>query len=248
MEQFDSKYFRGQGPLYLADRDASGNPTGFVFIGDVSAAELQPQIDRTEKLENVSGSSAVAVSTLKSVKYSLNLTMDSVKAAHLALALSGTLTAIIAGSVTDQSHTANLDKFFKLQHTKVSSVVVTDSAGTTTYVDGTDYVLRADEGVIEVLSTGNITEGQALLVDYAYAAQSLVQSNPGNVEKYLMFSGINTADNDKRMRCEIYRCKLDPGALSMITEDVQGMQINGLIELDALRPAGDQLFSWLVED
>jgi hypothetical protein len=248
MEQYDSKYFRGQGPLYLANRDANGAPTGFVFIGDVSAATLSPQIDRSEKLENVSGSSAIAVSALKSVKYGLSLTMDSVKAAHLAIALSASLTTKAAASVTDEAVTGYHDKFSALLHNKVSNVVVTDITGVTTYVADTDYVVKADEGIIEILSTGSIADAQALLVDYDYASQKHVKSDPGNVEKYLMFGGINTADNDKRTRCEVYKCKLDPGALSLITADVQGVTINGVVELDALRAAGDQLFSWKIED
>lgn len=247
-EQHDSRYFRGQGPLYLAQRDANGNPTGFTFIGDVSQATLQPQIERSEKLENVTGSSAVAVSTLKAVKYGISLTMDSIKASHLALALAASITTVAAASVTDEAHNGYHDKMIGLDNIKVSNVVVTNDTGATTYVVSTDYIVHPDEGMIEILSTGSITDGQALLIDYDNAAQKHVKSDPGSTEFYLRFSGINTADDDKRTTCEIYRVKLDPGALSMITEDVEGVQVNGVVELDSLRTAGDQLFSWKIED
>jgi len=247
-ELYDSNYFRGQGPLYIGSRDSAGEPSGLIFVGDVSEASLTPNIERSEKLENVTGGSAVAISTLKRVQYNISLKLDSVKPEHLALAISGTSTAKAAASVADEAHTAYLDKHTRLQHTNVSSVVVTGSGGSPTYVKDTDYVEHLDEGIIEFISGGTITDSTAVEISYDYAAQHHVKSDPGQTERYLVFSGINTANNDKRMRCEVYRCKLDPGVLSLITADVDGITLNGVIELDSLRAAGDQLYSWKIED
>jgi len=247
-EQFDSKYFRGQGPLFLADRDVNGNPTGLVFVGDVSSAELTPQIEKGEVIENVSGAGGVGASWTTRTQYNLSISMRSVKKEHLAIALHADLTSKVAGTVTDEAQTAYLDKFISLEHTKVSAVVVTDSAGTTTYVLDTDYALSADEGMVEILSSGSITEAQALLIDYAYAAQGHLSANPNNLDKYLVFAGKNTADNDKQTRCEIYKIKLDPSVLSMITTDAAEIPITGIVEKDSLRAAGDQFFGWKIED
>ena len=246
-ELFDSKYFRGQGPVYVAGRDAAGKPTGLVFIGDVSAVDLTPQIERSEKLENVSGNSAVATSTLKSVKYSLSMTMASVKPEHLAIALDGSLTAVAGTAVVDEAHTAYLDKSTLLNYNKIDTVVVTGSGGTPTYVEGTDYEVNADTGMINFISGGTITDETDVLIDYNFATQNIIKTDPGNLERFIVFSGMNTSDNDKQTRCTMYKVKLDPSALKMITDDVTDMQIGGVIELDTLRPAGDQLFSWNLE-
>ena len=248
MEQFDSRYFRGQGPLFIAQRDAAGVPTGFVFVGDLGEASLTPNVDRVEIRENVSGISAVANSFIRGVQYDLTLRMRSIRRDHLAQALQGAATAKTAASVTDEAHTGYHDKFIALDHNKVSAVVVTDSTGVTTYTAGTDYVLQADEGLVEILSTGTITDGQALLIDYSYAAQSHVQVAPTNQEFYLMFAGINTADNDKQTRCELYKVTLDPSVLSLITDEHAEMPLSGRVLLDTLRPSGDQLYSWKIED
>jgi len=69
-----------------------------------------------------------------------------------------------SASVSNEVHTAYRDKFIRLQHTKVSTVVVTNVAGTTTYVAGTDYVLYAAEGMIEILPAA-ITEALAMITD-----------------------------------------------------------------------------------
>jgi len=248
-ELYDSKYFRGQGALFIGSRDATtGKPTGLTFVGDLSSAELTPNVERSELIENTSGNSAVAVSAIKSVKYNMAIAMRSIKPAHLAIALSATLTTVTGGSVTDEAHTAYLDKFTALDYNKISSVVITNVGATVTYVLNTDYVINADAGMIEFISGGTITDGTPVLIDYAYASQQHVKSDPGNLERYVVFAGINTANNDKQTRCEIYKVKFDPSVLSLITDDVADMQLAGVVELDTLRAAGDQLFSWKLED
>ena len=248
MEQFDTRYFRGQGKVFIGDRDASGNPAGLIFVGDLSSGELTPNMERNETIENVTGSNGVGSTYLKRAQFNINLAMRSIRHDHLAIALHGSDTAKAAASVTDEAHNGNHDAFIRLQHTKVSSVVVTDDTGVTTYTEGTDYILYADEGMIEILSTGTITQGQALLVDYAYAAQHHVKVSPHNLDKYLVFAGKNSADNNKQTRCEMYKVKLDPGVLSLITEDTTDMAISGTLQLDTLRAAGDQFYSWKTED
>lgn len=248
MELFDSKYFRGQGPLFIAERDAAtGLPKGLVFIGDLGSVELTPNVERFEVLENVSGMNNVGASGIKSVRYNFTANMRSVKKEHLAIALGAVLTDKAGASVTDEAHVAYLDKFIPLKHTNVSSVVVTGEGGTPSYVADTDYKVHAEEGMLEILSGGTITDAADIEVDYDYAAQAHLPADPGNVDRYLVFSGINTADNDKQTRCEIYKVQLDPSALSLITDDPAEMPITGVVLRDTLRAAGDQLFSWKVE-
>lgn len=75
-----------------------------------------------------------------------------------------------SGSITDQALTSALDRWQNLGKKKISTVVVTGSGGTPTYVLGTDYALDTESGLIMPLSEGSIAEAQSLLVDFAYAA------------------------------------------------------------------------------
>jgi len=248
MEQFDSRYFRGQGKVFIGDRDAAGQPAGLVFVGNVSTASLTGNIDRSSKIESVTGAGAVGASFIKGSKYAVSLALSSIKAAHLKEAIHGVVITKIGASVTDEAHIGYLDKFIRLLHTNVSAVVVTDSSGTTTYTKDTDYIEDLVAGTIEILSTGTVTEAQALLVDYSYAAQTHITVLPNNTEKYVMFDGINTADNNKKVRCEMFKTKFSPGSLDLITDDSKDVTLEGEIELDSLRPAGDQFYSWITED
>lgn len=247
-ELFDTKYWRGQGAMFIGTRSAAGEPEKFIFAGDLGEALLEPSIERTEVIENVTGQGGIGSTTLKSAQYDLKMMMRSVKSQHLALALQGTATAIAGASVANQSVVAWPGKFLKLQHVKVSAVVVTGAGGTPVYTAGVDYVLNAAMGLIEILPGVTIVDGQLLEVDYTFAAQNHLNTNPANTDYSIMFAGKNTANNDKQTRVEIYKVRLDPTVPPLITEEEAEFPLTGRVLLDSLRPAGDQFFKWKIED
>ena len=249
MEQFESRYFRGQGAVFLGDIDASGNPTNLLFIGDVSEAELTPDVSKVEIIENVTGNGNVGASWHNQVKYNFRMVCKSTKDSHLAEILQASNTAKAAGSVSAEAHTAKLGRFSVMDHTKISNVVVTGSGGTPTYVLDTDYVVHADKGMVEWLSGGTVSDAEAVEIDYDYADQHHISADPGNTVKSLVFAGKNSADSDKQVRCEVYQINIDPGALGMIQAS-QGAEVpvTGLVQLATARAAGDQLFAWKTED
>lgn len=53
---------------------------------------------------------------------------------------------------------------------RFGTIAVTNAAGSTTYVEGTDYVVDYIEGRVKVLAAGAITDGESLRVDYTYDA------------------------------------------------------------------------------
>src|SRR3989304_3097624 len=247
-ELFDSRYFAGQGPLFLGTRDAAGKPAGLVFIGDVGEVSLTPNVENSDVKENATATRAIASSINTGTEYNLSITMRSIKPDHLAIALQGAVTTKAASSATDEPHIAHEDKFIRLLHTKVSAVVVTSDPTGTTFTVNTDYIVHAAEGMIEILASGTIAEDAPLLIDYAYAAQHHISANPGNTERYLVFAGKNSADNDKQPRCEIYKVRLDPGVLGLIGSEQQEVSITGRVLVDMLRTAGDRFFAWKTED
>lgn len=74
--------------------------------------------------------------------------------------------------VTDEAVTADVDAWVDLAHARLQpgTVVVTNSAGDTTYTEGDDYVIDYGKGRLLALAAGAITDGQALQVDYTYDA------------------------------------------------------------------------------
>ena len=242
-EQFDSIYWRGQGPLFLAARDATGQPLGFSFVGDVESVEGSPSVSRQDIKENVTGQRNTAASFITEQSTDITINFKSAKPTHLAQALQADLTVKSAGNVSAESHTAYHDKLIKLANVKVSNVAISGSA------EGTDFITHADEGMVEILSTGNIGDGAAITIGYDFAAQKHLSANPSNTEFMMTFPGINTANNDKRGRCTVYRITIDPAFLCLIQGDQEmSLSVKAKMLMDDLRPVGDQLYGWEFED
>jgi uncharacterized protein len=64
-----------------------------------------------------------------------------------------------------------------LGHMGVWNVVVKNSAGSTTYINGTDYTLDPINGIVTQKVGGAITNGEALNVSFTYADPSKVQDS-----------------------------------------------------------------------
>lgn len=247
-ELFDTTYWRGQGPLLMADRDANGNPTGLEFVGDLEGVTLNPNITRWKIKENTSGGGAIGASGVNETEIGITIGFRSVKPSHLAKILQGALTTVAGASATAQPHVVNLGKMSRMSHVKISAVAVKGVGGTPTYVLDTDYKVHPDEGLIEWLSGGTVTEALAVEIDYTYAAQQHLAVNPENADKYLVFSGMNTANNNKQQRVELYKVQLDPGAMDLISDEPQPMNVNGVLLLDTLRADGDRWYGVKSED
>ena len=101
-EQFDTRYYSGQGPVFIAERDTDGSPKGLEFLGDVSTVELTPSVDKEIVVENVTGSSGIGADFNKKTEYQFSMQMRSIKPGHLAIALQAGNTAKTSGTVTDE--------------------------------------------------------------------------------------------------------------------------------------------------
>ena len=144
------------------------NITGF-SIGN----ESDVQTNTSRDYENFGATLDVLVTGKGSqLKFSVNRVQPSV----LAMALFGTDTtySVGAGSFTDQAVTAKLGKWVPVgpQNLTSGTVVVTDSTGTTTYAENTDYLIDYRVGMLKALSGGAISDAEALLVDGDKAARS----------------------------------------------------------------------------
>lgn len=250
MEQFDSRYFSGQGKVFAGDRDAAGEPVNLRFIGDMNEVNLSPNVERTNIRENVTGARGISASFINQSQFDLTIAMRSVKPAHVAFALHGTSTDVAGASATDERHDAYLGDFVALDNLGVSTVVVTqDPDGVATVLtEDTDYKVHAEHGLIEILEGGSVVDGEELGFDYDFVAQSRVDVEPHNVAKYLLFGGLNRADDDRNVRCDIWKTKIDPGVLGWISQEEQNISLSGTVLIDMLRPAGERFYRWIQDE
>lgn len=159
-------------------------------------SELIEQISKDKgQYGQITGSAAIN----KPAEFSLTIT--NLTGSALAMALQGTEAAYsqAGGSVTDEVVVAKLDKFVDLSKKNItgSSVVVTNSGATVTYVEGTDYTVNYAMGWLQPLSSGSIAANESLKVDFAYGAISGTKVKGGtlaSVKGMLEFDGNNLFD------------------------------------------------------
>lgn len=241
-----NQYFSGQGALLLAERDVSGNPTGFRPVGNVSALTLGVETTTFEHKESCSGVRGIDLEITQEVNATLAFTMESLDKDNLALALYGTGAALTGASVTDETITGYHDLWTGLNNIKVSTVVIRDAAtGLVTYVEGTDYEVNLEAGAIKVLSGGGIADAEALFADYDFATQDEVQGVLSGTPpiRWARFEGLNTADANKPVVIDVYKASMQPLAeLALIQDEVAQMEVEAKVLSDAQRASGSKYF------
>lgn len=177
-----SKYFIGQGQLYIRPRaDGCGDPVGsFRPLGDVSNFTFSLNPTYGMRMENTSGSRRVAARWTQGVDSDFSLEMRNVSKDNLILALGAIDSgSVAAGSVADETHTVTEAGWIFLEYQGVSNVVVETGGSPATLTLGTDYNINAKDGGIQITDTGysNVV-GDEISVSYdhvqrEYALQGL---------------------------------------------------------------------------
>jgi hypothetical protein len=223
-----------EGTLYF-DKSVSGVSQGLEKWPGVAKLEIKPNSELKEATTKDKGQYGQVIASVAINKPAdLSIIIKQVTGRALAVALQGDITAFSQGSgtATNQAVTAKLGKFAELgkRNITAASVVVTNSAGSTTYVEGTDYNVNYAMGFIEILSTGGISDAQALLVDYAYAAVSgdkVKGATVPQVKGKLVLDGNNLIDG-KPMNVTIWDATLTAdGAVDFMSDDPVELSMKG---------------------
>lgn len=171
----------------------------------------------------------------------VSLSCRHVSVKTLELALGGTATAVLAGAVLDEAHTVvALDKLIALDNLPDGAIplVVKDSTGTTTYVEGTDYTVKR-VGIIPITG-GAITAASVIKISYTKLKAQRIQALVNLIqENRLLFDGINERTNAPW--CAImHRVKFGPAKnVDFIGDDFISFDIEGkLLAYDAITAVG----------
>lgn len=237
-----NRYFSGQGRVMLAQRDASGNALQFSDLGNVKELSISIKTDVLEHKESTTGQRGTDLRLQTGKAASVKLVPDNFDMATLALVLYGAKAAINSGSVTNEICPATLavGDYWCLLNGKVSSVVITDSAGSPgTLTANTHYsVDDARFGTLKILNLGSFTQPfkAAYSKGAAVNVNMLTQAAP---ERWLRFEGINTADNNNPVLVDLYRMSFDPIAdLGLLNSALAEFSLSGSVLADSTK-AGD---------
>lgn len=229
-----------QGKVYVANRDANGNPLAFRYLENVPSIEITLESNTVEHFESTSGQRLQDGRLSIGKTAGIALTLDEWTQKNIALALYGT-DAVIAGStVTAEKFPAMLKvgDYVRLKQQDVSSLVIKDSAGApATLVAGTDYELvSAKHGTVKILDVGAYT--QPFKADYQYAGGvNVALFSAAPPELWLKVDGVNTAEGNKAVLAELYRVIFDPAStIQLIHNEGYGpLELAGSVLYDATK-------------
>ncbi len=224
-------YIFGRGELFVDIFDDAGNKQGERFLGNCPGFNLSIESEQFEHFSSTSGVRSKDLTVTTSVNFNASIQCDDVSAANLALFLGGSVGSVsqTATPVANEAHAVLQGYEYQLGTSTsnptgvrdVGSVVVTDTAGTTTYVLNTDYKLNATLGRIYIIPSGAITDDQVIHVDYTPTAGSRTQVTSGTAGRLtgaIRFIAANANGTNRDLY--IASCSIAPeGELPLITED-----------------------------
>jgi len=239
-------YFSGQGRVYIGARDSNGNPLGLNFVGNVPELKVSLSVETLEHQESTSGQRLTDLQLIKTKKGEFSCTLEELIAINLGLALYGTTTDQVSGTVTNETLATPMatGSLYLLAKQNVSSVVIKDSSPTPKTLPASQYQLNAKHGSLLV---NDITTGgpyvEPFKADYAYgAAQSTAMFTQPVPERWIRFEGLNTADSNREVVIDLYRVAINPAKeLSVITDELLKFELSGQVLADTLKPAAGDL-------
>lgn len=241
-------YFSGQGIVYAAIRDANGKPGKLYDMGNCPEMKVSLKTDVSVKKEARTGFRLPVKRLNKGNEAEISLTLEEFTLDNLALALYGQVITKAAGTVTGEVLPTGLAAGDRVQlaNPKVSTVVVKDSAGTpATLALGTNYTVDPDPGHLLIVSPGALI--QPFKADYSFASSkkmgAFTQAAP---ERMIILEGMNTLDNNRRVRVTIFKSLMDPASdLGFIQDDYAKLDLKGSVLADGLRLTTDPLGQFL---
>lgn len=234
-------YFSGQGKVLLAERDSvTGKPKALRYVGNVPELKINLSVDNLEHKESMSGSRLVDFRMTREKKCELAFSLEEFNIQNLELGMYGSSTTLPAATVTGEAFPTGLvaGDIVRLNHTNVSALVVTDSAGTpATLTAGTHYeIVSAAYGTIRILNVASYTQPFLAAYSAAGGGKNVGLFTAASKERWLRFEGLNTADENKPVLIEIYRAILDPQKeFSVISDDLLKMDLEGGALYDATK-------------
>lgn len=233
-----ANYVLGKGKVYIDELDTNGAKTGEFHFGNCPGLEVSVESESLEHYSSTGGIREKDEEVTTQVTRSGTITVDDISAKNLALFIVGDISTISQTTtpVTNEAITVKKGLTYQLGTTSgnpagvrgVGSVVVTDVAGTTTYVANTDYTVDTTLGRITILSGGAIAPSttQVIHVDYTPVAQSREQIATGALgSKTVALRYI--ADNPKGTNRDLYSPKVTlrpSGSLPFIGDEWLSMQ------------------------
>jgi len=233
--------FSGQGPVFHAERDGSGNPVNFAWFGNSPDATLGLSTETLTHKESYTGNRTTDARIITELTATIAITVDDFKEANMAIVSYGTAAAVSGGAVTGEAVLSTVPvvgERYALKATgRVSAVTL---YGNAVSISNTKYSIDAS-GVIVFSDVSGIAA--PITADYTNAASRQVGVfKTAPPEKHIRIDGYNTArtvsGDFERVVAEAFKTRLDPlENLGLINDEFGTAVVNGSVLVDTTKAA-----------
>lgn len=241
-----NEYQIPRGRVYFDLRDALDALTGEEEFGNCPSFAISIETEKLEHFSSQTGLREKDDSRVVQVNRTASVTCDNVSFENLARYMSGQVETVnqASGTVTDAVIAVIPGRFYQLGRTdanpagdrNISALVVTNSAGTTTYVAGTDYAVDLTKARLQILASGTIVAGD-IKVDYTKPAKTWKRIKTGAASELRGAIRV-VSDNAGATNRDYYMplCILKPtGELPIVAEEAEYVTME--FELEVLTPS-----------
>lgn len=234
--------FSGQGPVFWANRDASGNPTYYNWFGNAPEFTLGLATDTLTHKESYTGNRTTDARIITELTATVAITVDDFKESNVELATYGTGSQLTGGAVTNEpvwDSAPIVGERYSLRATGRVSAVTVKSAGVA--VSTALYTVDAS-GVLVFTDVTGVTG--PITADYTEAnARQVGVFKTSAPEVNIRLDGLNTAANGsdgsfERSIAEVYKTRLDPAEnFNLINDEFGTLVLNGSALTDTTKAA-----------
>jgi hypothetical protein len=210
----EATYLIGRGELAIADRDANGNPGALQDLGEVPEFEVSVDVTFADNFNTKKAISRqdLHVATRQTAK--VRIVAKEATMENLALALFGEVVEGAGGNFSAVAFPSGIQAggtyIIPGNRTRVSSIVITDSAVAPATVDEDDYEVDLVHGTVKFLNVTGYTQPFKIAGTEAADQKSVGLLKKRSQEKFIIFKGVNIADDDAPMQVGLYRVALGP--------------------------------------
>lgn len=247
----------GRGKVYLAELTTANKPKGYRFVGNVPEFTLSQEVETLEHRSSIEGLQTVDKEVTISQDLNVSFNFDELNHENFAMFFSGTKATHTNVAIAGFSQWAMipdgelaLGMIYEIRNSSGERAydiasedldIETSNGSPVTLVEGTDYTLDLEMGLIHILSTSSavataISGSEDLNVTLtAEATASVVDEVQGLVQTpqavALKFIGINPANSDSKTEVQVHKITLKgDGDLGLIGEEWAVGTITGKAE------------------
>lgn len=235
-----AKYFIGAARIYGTLSNGGLLPLFNCSSAKISQSEKETILNSSMDIE---GGPLEIVTTLD--KVNLDIACNSIHKENLSFFLKGNAESFNAGTVTDETVTLIAKgTLVQLAHVGATDVVVKNTAGTTTYVEGTDYEVVGAGLFIPLTST--IVVGD-FKVSYEHPAESIVHAlTQASKAVCIVIDAANAANDGDISTVTVHKVKFSVSdSIDFVGKDFVSINLKGTILKDPTKGSGESAYYWI---